>query len=136
MATNTEYSLADSLQFAVPSSVVSGQPLLIGKLAGVATENYNPPTGTPTGQVNVQLKGAFFLTVSAVTVISPPTGSAVKPGDILYADGGTLDATTNVTTGFTIDKNASGTTIFGSALDAITSGSSAVIRVRLKNGPA
>lgn len=132
MSTNNEYSLADSLQFAVPTSIVSGQPILIGKLAGVASESYTPPTGTPTGQVNVQLKGAFFLTVTAATVLSPPTTSAIKPGDIIYADGGTLDTATNVTYNFTLDK-ASGGVVFGNSLDALTAGTTAVVRVRLKN---
>ena len=134
MSVNNEYSLADSLQFAVPITVISGQPLLIGTLAGVATESYTSnPTATPTGYVNVCLKGAFFLTVTAATVLSPSTGSAVNPGDKIYADGGTLDATTNVTTGFTLDK-ASGGVLFGSALDKLASATTGVIRVRLKVG--
>lgn len=120
------------LQFLVPSTVTSNQPLLVGNLGVVAQESYTPPGGlTPTGYVSCALIGAFFLTVTAKTGLSPSVNSAVKPGDRIYADGGSLDATTNVTTGFTLDKNSGGT-LFGTALDALATGTTGTIRVRLK----
>jgi hypothetical protein len=120
------------LQFPVPNTVTSNQPLLVGQLAVVAQESYTPPGGlTPTGNVSCALIGAFFLTVTAKTSLSPSTNSAVNPGDKIYADGGSLDSTTNVTSGFTLDKNSGGT-YFGNALDKLATGTTGTIRVRLK----
>ena len=95
-----------SRRFALcPSTVKSGDPVLIGALPAVALNSFQSITG---GAV-FDLNGSFFLSVLGATVISPQTGHALKPGDKVYADGGTLDATTNVTTGFTLDGNTSGT---------------------------
>lgn len=97
-----------SRRFALcPTTVVSGDPVLIGTIPGVALDSYQANTGGTTFLCN----GSFTLTVVAATVISPVTGSAVNPGDKLYATG-TLDATTNITTGLTISK-ATGGTLFG-----------------------
>lgn len=93
--------------FPCPSTVVSGDPVLIGGLPAVAIDSYNARNGG----TGFRFSGTFELTVIAATVVSPVTGSAVKPGDKLYATG-TLDATTNVTTGLTLSK-ASGGTLFG-----------------------
>jgi hypothetical protein len=101
---------------ALPVSIVSGQPILVGGVPGVAMDNYQAVSGGAT----VQFGGSFNLTVLGATVISPLTGKAVKPGDPVYADGGTLDGPTNVTYNFTIDANSGGV-LFGH-LDA-TSGS-------------
>lgn len=132
MSVDNYLSLADSVQFNVPSTVISGQALLIGTLSGVATESYLPPTGiNPSGQVNVALKGAFFLTCTAQSLLSPATNVAINQGDKIYADGGTLDSTTNVTTGFTLDKNSGGT-LFGSALTTLTTGTTGIVCVRLR----
>ena len=132
MSTNNIFINGDDLNIAVPTTVVSGDPLIVGQLAGVSKEAYTTnPTAVPDGKVAVAFRGAAFLSVTAATVLSPLTGSAVKVGDKLYADGGTFDSTTNVTRGFTLDKNTGGV-YFGNALDAITSGQTAVIRVRLK----
>jgi predicted RecA/RadA family phage recombinase len=133
MAVNDANIRAEYLQFAMPNNaaIVSGAPVLVGTLACVCEESYTPPTGTPTGMVSVGLIGAFFLTVTAATALSPLTGSAVKPGDRIYYDGGTTDSTTNVTYSGTLDKNSSAT-LFGTALDALTSGTTGTIRVRLK----
>lgn len=134
MAVNQADPRGEFLQFPVPSTVSSGDPLLVGDMAVVAQESYTPPGGlTPTGYVSVALIGAWFLTVTAKSSLSPSTNSAVKPGDLIYADGGTLDSTTNVTTGFTLDKNTGGT-LFGTALDALATGTTGTIRVRLKVG--
>jgi hypothetical protein len=132
MSIDNALALADSWQFNVPTSVVSGQPLLVGTLAVVATETYLPPTGiNPSGQVNCALKGAFFLTCTAQSLLSPATNVAINQGDKLYADGGTLDSTTNVTYNFTLDKNTGGV-LFGSALTTLVSGTTGIVMVRLK----
>lgn len=137
MATNDANIRAEYLQFAMPNNaaIVSGAPVLIGSLSAICEESYTPPTGTPTGNVSVALIGAFFLTVTAQSSLSPAVNAAIKPGDKIYYDGGTLDSTTNVTYGGTLDKNSSGT-LFGAALDALASGTTGTIRVRLKVGSA
>lgn len=116
----------------VPAAALVNAPVLVGSLAGVvlALQPLPTPLSPTTATIDIG-RDAYNLSVLAATTISPLAGSAIKPGDKLYADGGTLDATTNVTTGFTIDKNSSGT-YFGNALDAVGSGLTATIRVRLK----
>lgn len=128
--TNESLNRATKITCAVPSTVVANDPLLLGSMAAVAENSYN----SATGNAPLVFEGAFLLSVTAKTSLSPSTGSAVKPGDKIYADtDGTLDTGTNVTRGFTLDKNSSGT-LFGFALDAITSAQTATIRVRLKVG--
>ncbi len=97
-----------SRRFALcPTTVLSGDPVLIGTIPAVALDDYQASTGGTTFLCN----GSFVLTVIAATVVSPMTGSAVKPGDKLYVTG-SLDSTTNVTTSLVISK-ASGGTLFG-----------------------
>ena len=110
-----------SRRFALcPTTVKSGDPVLLGTLPAVALDDYQAITGGTTFLLN----GSFNLTVVAVTVISPPTTHKINPGDKVYFDGGSLDSATNVTTGGTIDANTGGT-FFGN-LDpsgpAITAG--------------
>jgi predicted RecA/RadA family phage recombinase len=93
---------------ACPSTVKAGDLVLVGALPGVAVDDYNSRNGGTT----FRFTGEFLLTVIGATVVSPVTGSAVKPGDKIYATG-TLDATTNCTTGLTLSK-ASGGTLVGS----------------------
>lgn len=132
MAQNEANPRGEALQFFVPSTIISGQPIMIGQLAAVAQEAYAPVGGqTPTGQIGTALIGCWFLTVTAKTSLSPSVNSAVKPGDKLYADGGSTDSATNVLSGFTLDKNTGGV-YFGNAMDALTAGTTGTIRVRLK----
>jgi predicted RecA/RadA family phage recombinase len=110
---------ADARGYLCPSTVKAGDPVLIGgNLPAVAVDDYNPNTGGTTFRIS----GTFALTVIAATVVSPVTGSDVNQGDKIYATG-TLDSTTNVTTGLTLSK-ASGGTLFGSydSTTKITSG--------------
>ena len=135
MAANQALASAMNLQFAVPSAVVSGDPLLVGSIACVAQESYQPPGSvTPTGQVSVQRDGAFFLPVTAMSTLSPAVNAAVGVGDAVYADGGTLDGPTNVTYGFTLDNNSSTGVLWGYALDAVVAGQTTTIRVAPKVG--
>lgn len=97
---------ADAQFFPCPTTVHGGDLCLIGGLPGVAVDDYTAQNGGTT----FRFAGTFALTVIAATVVSPITGSAVKPGDKLYATG-TLDATTNVTTGLTISKASGGTQV-------------------------
>ncbi len=109
-----------SRRFALcPTTVLAGDPVLIGTIPGVALDNYQANTGGTTFLLN----GSFVLTVIAATVVSPVTGSAAKPGDKVYATG-SLDSTTNITTSLVISK-ATGGTLFGHidpSYSTITSG--------------
>lgn len=91
-------------QVACPTAITAGMPVLVGKEPAVALDDYQANIGGTTFLFN----GSFTLTVVASTSESPIVGSAVKPGDALYATG-TLDSTTNVTYNLTIDKNSSNT---------------------------
>ena len=115
------------------SGVLSGNPYLIGGLPAVALDTAaNVAGGTPT----FELGGAFALTVTAKSSLSPSTGKAINPGDPIYADGGTLDAASNITYGFTLDANSGGV-LFGH-LDptgpGITSGTTTTATVVLDKG--
>jgi len=145
MAANEALERADQFTIAAPAAAnsgvgpISGDPLLWGLFNSpsngvpmVAETSYTPPGSlTPTGTITVKRVGAFFLSVQAKTSINPGTGSAINPGDQLYADGGTTDPTTGFLYGFTINKNSSTGWKFGRAMDAVTSGQTATIRVML-----
>lgn len=90
-----------------PSTVVAGDAVLVGTQPAVALNSYQSNTGGAVFDFN----GSFALTVNAWTGSSPLTGQAVNPGDKIYASG-SLDSTTNVTTGLTLSKN-SANTLFG-----------------------
>lgn len=142
MAANKLFERGTPLTFPMPSSVKSGAPVMPGgTLAGVANEDYNANTGL----VSCDLEGVFLLPVTAVTALSPATGSAVNVGDAIYADtDGTTDSATGAYTGFTLTKNSSGK-YFGTAVPGpditsgakqlIASGATGTIGIRLKEGP-
>lgn len=144
MAANKSLERGTPLQFVCPTTVRSGNAVVLrgtlatasegGRAQGmamVANEDYNATSGL----CSFDLNGAFLLPVLAESAESPAVNSPVAPGDRLYANinTGTYDAVTGFLTGFTIDKNQSGI-YFGNALDAIGSGLTATIRVRIKEG--
>lgn len=134
MAANKALERFSPQTWAVPAvaAIKSGDPIMLGGVAGVANESDGDATRPSTGNVSVDTEGAFNLTVHAVTVLSPASNSAVKPGDLIYYDGGTTDSTTNVTYGGSLDKNSSGK-LFGVAVDGLATGTTGTIRVMLKN---
>ncbi len=138
-APNENLVRAEDITMAAPVAAnsgvgpISGDPLLFGKLAGIAETSYTPPTGVATGNISVKFIGAFLLSVTAKSSLSPSVNAAIAVGDKIYADGGTLASDgSNCTYGFTLDNNSSTGVYFGNALDAITAGSTSTIRVRLK----
>ncbi len=84
-----------------PSTVKAGDLVLVGTAPACALNDYQSNSGGAT----FYFSGTFSGTVVGSSTHSPYTGEALKPGAALYASG-TLDATTNVTTGLLI----SGTT--------------------------
>lgn len=95
---------------ACPSTVVAGDAVLLGKIPAIALTSYSSLSGTAVFETG----GTYRKSVTAATVLSPVSGLAIKQGDKIYADtNGTLDSSTNVTTGFTLDANSSTGTLFG-----------------------
>ena len=144
MAVNQTNINGDYLTIAAPLAAnsgvgpISGDPLVYGRgtspsfgMACVAQTSYTPLTGTATGNISVDLTGVWNLSVVAKDAIGG-SGKAIAIGDRIYADGGTYDATTGCLYGFTLNGNATTGAYFGNALDAIASGQTAIIRVRLK----
>lgn len=140
MSVNQVNIQGNHLTMAVPAAaaVASGDPLVFGRgtspafgLAGVADAAYTPPTGTATGNVPVCFEGVFALSVVGKDDIGG-SSVAIAPGDPVYASGGTYDVTTGCLYGFTINKNATSGAYFGNSLDAVASGATTTVRVRLK----
>lgn len=103
--------------FPCPSTVTSGMPVLIGRRPAVALDAYDSNRGGTT----FRFTGTFSLTVTGQSQQSPNTNQQINPGDRLFCNG-TLDATTNVTTGLTIDATR-GNIPFGSlGNDTVTAG--------------
>lgn len=112
-----------------PSTVVSGDPLFVGNDPCVALDTYQSAVGGCTALFD----GSFNLFVISRSANSPLVNTVLKPGDKIYASGGTRDATTNVLSGFTLDGNSSG--LFFGVLDpsqtAMTSGAGATVGVKI-----
>lgn len=105
---------ANARFYPCPSSILAGDPVLIGGvLPAVALNDYEAGSG-PEGENGTvfRLSGTFQLTLVAATVVSPITGSAVKPGEKVFATG-TLDSSTGVIHDLTLSK-ANGGVVFGS----------------------
>lgn len=101
---NQLYPDGDSIQLAAPAAVTKGMPVLIGTTPAVALDDYN----SVTGRCTFLLEGIYTFTVVARSIASPVSGLAIKTGEELFATGGTLDATTNITTGIEINKTRGG----------------------------
>jgi predicted RecA/RadA family phage recombinase len=114
---------------ALPSSVLAGDFVLVGQIPAVALDAYQSVVLGATVLTN----GSFNLFVISRLANSPLVNTSIKPGDKLYASGGTLDATTNVRYGMTIDANPSGTFIgfYDPTQAAMTSGAGATVGVLL-----
>ena len=82
---------------ACPTTVKSGDLVLVGTAPACALNDYQSNLGGAT----FYFSGTFQGTVIGSSSHSPYTPEAIGPGSPLYASG-TLDATTNVTTGLLI----------------------------------
>ena len=89
---------------ACPTTVKSGDAVLVGKEPAVALNDYQSVSGGAT----FYFGGTFSLTVVGSSSHSPYTPEALNPGDAVYASG-TLDTPTNVTTGLLISGTTSDT---------------------------
>lgn len=105
---------ANARFYPCPSTILAGDPVLIGGvLPAVALNDYKAGSG-PNGEGGTvfRISGTFQLTLVAATTVSPIVGSAVKPGEKIYA-AGTTDGTTGVKHSLTLSKDSGGT-LFGS----------------------
>lgn len=103
-----------TLRLTVPNGIVSGDPVAVGQLAGVALVDRDAA-----GYSQVQLEGVFSLSVKG---IDGAGNSAVTVGDAIYYVSGDTPP---------LSKKATGVP-FGHALEAIAAGATATIKVRLK----
>jgi len=124
MATNEVYYPGDTLPLPVPEGTKSGDPVVVGTIAGIAMEDRDAAGNAP-----VRVKGVFKL---SVTGHDGSKTAAIGVGDKVYytaPSGGTPAI---------IDANASTGAEFGVALGAIAKGSGdavvATIPVALKGG--
>lgn len=113
MAKNRVYEKGQYLPLVCtsPAAPVSGDPVLVGRMPGVATSNEFADGTTP-----IDLGPAVYtLSVSAV-------GSAIAVGDRLYATATSPVVINNTNTGVP----------FGYALGAVPSGQTAAINVKIQ----
>lgn len=115
MATNRRFSMGSPLSLTVPSPTVSGDPVVLGTLPGVAITSYDAETGKAT----CALEGVWDLSVKA---INGGGNSAVAPGDAIYYVAADTPKLSKKTTGV----------FFGHALEAVTSAATDTIMVRIQ----
>lgn len=115
MATNRKFKDGKYLQVVCsdPTTPASGDPVIVGQIPGVAQANEDTD-----GLTSVDFGGVYTLSVKG---IDGSGNSAVAAGDILYY----VAADTPK-----ISKKATGVR-FGYALEAVTSGSTATIMVKV-----
>lgn len=120
MATNLKQKEARYFDLAAtqPATPASGDPVLVGQIPGVAITDEGAG-GNAATTTTIDTGGVYDLNVEAVNNAG---NVAVAVGDILYYDSAAT---------IKINKDVTNGVRFGYALEAITSGSSDVIRVKV-----
>lgn len=115
MATNVIYNDGDRLAVACtqPATPVSGDPVLFGQLPGVALTNEHSD-----GTTSVQFEGVAEFSVLGH---NGTAGTAIAAGDVVYYDSAATPK---------LNVNTAGVR-FGVAMEAVTSGATATIQVRI-----
>lgn len=113
MATNRKFAAGDALSVVAtaPATPSSGDPILVGQLPGVALTDERAD-----GTVSAQFNGVFELPVKGADGAG---NAAIAAGDIVYYDGGEINAD---------DTNG---VRFGYALEAVLSGATTTIDVKV-----
>ncbi len=111
------------LRLTVGSGIVSGDPVEIVDLHGVALTDYNAPTAD--AKATVRLPGITCVYEFTVEAVNNSGNVAVAIGDKLFYD---TAATIK------INKDVTNGKLFGYALETITSGSSDTIKVAMFQG--
>ena len=113
MAKNRNLEYGRQISVPVASGTLSGDPVAVGQIPGVAVVDRNSA-----GNATVQFDGVYNLSVKG---IDGSGNAAVAVGDVLYYTAGDTPP---------VSKKATGVR-FGYALDAVTSGATATIRVKV-----
>lgn len=115
MATNLVYEHGDALAVACtdPATPASGDPVLFGQLPGVALTDEDTD-----GLTSVRFRGVANLSVRGYTGAA---GAAIAAGDVVYYKAGATPV---------LDVDTSGVR-FGIAMQAVASGATATIQVRI-----
>jgi predicted RecA/RadA family phage recombinase len=114
MALNQVFAEGDKLNLPVPSGVLSGAPTVCGQIPVVAQTDR-----AADGTASCDLHGVYALSVKGVT--NAAANIAVAAGDILYYTAGHTPV---------LDKDTTGIR-YGYALQAVTSGATATINVKV-----
>lgn len=114
MARNTRYDDGWDLEVPVASGTVSGDPVVVGQLPGVAQTDRDSD-----GDAAVTFKGVHMLEVEAVNNAG---NSAVAVGDIIYYEAGETPP---------LNKDSVAGVRFGYALGTVTAGETAEIAVKV-----
>lgn len=116
MATNIVHEDGDSLYLVAtaPASPISGDPVLVGQLPGVALTDEQAD-----GKTTIKLNGTARLLVKGETTVD----AAIAAGDIVYYDA--------AATPHKINKDASNGVRYGYALEAVGSGVTASTLVKI-----
>jgi len=110
MATNRINEEGNNLYLTVGSGVSSGDPIVVGQIPGVALYDADSDN-----KAVIQTNGVFDLAVVGETT----TDAAVAVGDILYYD---TDK---------VNKDSANGVRFGYALEAVASGATTTIKVKI-----
>ncbi len=111
MADNRKFEEGRFLYLTVGLGVNSGDPVVVGKIPGVA--QYDADSDN---KAVIDTSGVYNLSVTAK---NNSGNSAVSVGDILYKDG------------TKVNKDATNGVRFGYAMEAVTSGATSTIKVKL-----
>lgn len=114
MATNKVYDEGTQI-VVVQSGRTSGDPMVVGQIPGVALTS----SETTTNNVTMQTDGVFRLSVKGENASG---NNAVAIGDILYYEAGQTPP---------VNKDGTNGVRFGYALDAVASGATTTIRVKV-----
>jgi predicted RecA/RadA family phage recombinase len=98
MAKNEVYEDGDSIPIAVPATVVSGDPVVVGELVGVAITSRDAA-----GLVSLRRKGVFSLTVTGAITLGAPVYAVVSGGLVTSL---TATATSNTRFGVALAAQA------------------------------
>ncbi|MTI82590.1 MAG: DUF2190 family protein [Firmicutes bacterium] len=112
MAKNRVFEDGRYLYVDVPADTVSGDPVVFGDIPGVAEIDRDSA-----GKATIDTSGVYSLAVKGKDAAD--ANAAVSAGDIVYYDGGDINLD---------DTNG---TRFGYALEAVTSGATATIKVKI-----
>jgi len=114
MAKNRYHENGDHLDLTVGSGTVSGDPVLVGQIPGVAVVDRQAD-----GRATVQTNGVYLLSVKGENNAG---NTAVAEGDILYYEAAATPK---------LNKDNVAGVRYGYALEAIASGATATIKVKV-----